>query len=321
MATRAAQSFTGWYDSAQITKWAAKLASQIETYQRAQAQSTDAYLARALSQMLGQHVRPVGRINVTNLRAGVTHAGAYARAADAYRWQQHQLDQYAHILTSTSDEDLANLQPLELVDPIDAAVQRVAAVADMDVQLADSHQSRASLSAQKTVTGWRRVIHPELTKGGTCGLCIAASDRIYHVSDLRPIHDHCACTTLPIVGSMDPGNSLNNLDLETLYQHAGGSTSGRALKNTRYSIDEHGELGPVLTNGTFRTQAKVRKATQPRPARTPEEQQQIVQRILQSQETAQPRAVELAKTDPQKWGDYASQLDNRIESLRSQLAA
>ena len=321
IATAAAKSFDGWYDTAQITTWSAKLASRIETLQRAQAQSTDAYLARALTQLLGSRVRPVGRISVDRLRKNITHAGAYARAADVYRWQQHQFDQYAKVLTAAPDDALSALQPFDLIDPVEAAIQRVAAVADADIQLADRAQSQASMKAQRDVTGWRRVIHPERSKGGTCGLCIAASDRIYHVDELRAIHDRCECTTLPIVGSLDPGSGLNNLDLQTLYEHAGGSTNRRDLKRTHYSINEHGELGPVLTDGQFRTPARIRKERQRVPEKTPHQRAADVERILRLELGAQDRAHALAKQDPGKWGDYAAQLDARIESLRSQLDA
>lgn len=321
IAAAAARSFQGWYDTAQITAWAARLAARIEPLQRAQAQSTDAYLARVLSQMLNGRARPVGRVAVDGLRKGVTHAGAYARAADVYRWQQHRFDQYAKTLTGAPQDALDALTPLDLTDPVDAAVQRVKAVADYDIQLADRAQSTTTLSSNSNVTGYRRVIHPELSKGGSCGLCIAASDRIYHVEDLRAVHDRCECTTLPIIGSLDPGSSLNNLDLTTLYEHAGGSTNRRDLKRTRYSINEHGELGPVLTDGQFRTPARVRKDRQRVSEKTPEQRRADMERILQLETSAQDRARALAKQDPGKWGDYASRLDARVESLRSQLAA
>jgi hypothetical protein len=76
----------------------------------------------------------------------------------------------------------SSLTPLKLVDPVEAAVERVAAVADMDMQLADRAQSRRSSPSRPSavdITGYRRVIHPEVSKGGSCGLCIAASDRVY----------------------------------------------------------------------------------------------------------------------------------------------
>jgi hypothetical protein len=95
------------------------------------------------------------------------------------------------------------------------------------------------------VIGYRRVIHPEQSRGGTCGMCIAASDRIYKVAQLMPIHAHCKCTIAPVTEDHDPADDVNAVDLRQLYKHAGGNT-GAHLKRTRYQVDEHGELGPVL---------------------------------------------------------------------------
>lgn len=98
---------------------------------------------------------------------------------------------------------------------------------------------------QPKIIGYRRVIHPELSRGGTCGMCIAASDRIYRVAQLLPIHAHCKCTIAAVTEEYDPADDLNAVDLGQLYKQAGG-TSVAHLKRTRYQVDEHGELGPVL---------------------------------------------------------------------------
>lgn len=95
------------------------------------------------------------------------------------------------------------------------------------------------------IIGYRRVIHPELSRGGTCGMCIAASDRIYHVAELMPIHALCKCTIGAVTEDHDPADDLNAVDLGQLYKDSGG-TSNPHLKRTRYQVDEHGELGPVL---------------------------------------------------------------------------
>jgi hypothetical protein len=101
--------------------------------------------------------------------------------------------------------------------------------------------------AELGVKRYRRVLRPELSVTGSCGLCIAASDRIYRVRELMPIHPpSCKCTTLPIVGDDDPGRSLNRVDLDRLYAEA-GSTAAADLRRTRYKVNEHGEFGPVLT--------------------------------------------------------------------------
>ena len=113
------------------------------------------------------------------------------------------------------------------------------------MRLADRTASNGTLQAAG-VTHYRRVIHPELSKGGTCGMCVVASDRVYKTGTLMPIHANCECTVAPIAGDDDPGHRINAADLRRLYGDAGGT--GRAgLKRTRYRIDEHGELGPVLT--------------------------------------------------------------------------
>lgn len=109
------------------------------------------------------------------------------------------------------------------------------------------------------IIGYRRVFHPELSQTGSCGLCIAASDRIYKLAELKPIHDECKCTVAPVIRRTgpdgdevvdDPGQRITSDDLDQLYTDAGttsGRTKGNNLKRTRYVIEEHAELGPVLT--------------------------------------------------------------------------
>ncbi len=136
-----------------------------------------------------------------------------------------------------------------------AAEQRLRQLAEDDVLLADRDESQRVFDGNKRkVLGYRRVIHPELSTSGTCGLCLVASQRFYAVEDLLPLHDRCNCTVMPIVKGDDPGFRLNDDDLKTLYA-AAGSTSAADLLNTRISIREHGELGPVLVKqgDSFRT--------------------------------------------------------------------
>jgi len=112
------------------------------------------------------------------------------------------------------------------------------------------------------IIGYRRVIHPEQTKTGTCGMCIAAADRIYHIKELMPLHLRCKCTVAAITAAHDPGDDANSIDLKTLYEHAGGKTVSH-LKRTRYDVDEHGELGPVLVpKSAYKPQTKTGKPYQ-----------------------------------------------------------
>lgn len=320
-ASESAQAFTGWYDSARITEWAATLVLLIEALQRAVAASTDAYLARVLSHMLGRRVRPGGPVDITGLRRGVTHTGSYGRAADVYRWQQAQFDRYTR--------DLANNvspQVFDQVDPILAAVQRVEKVADMDMQLAFQAQSRqvfTDAEQEGLITGWRRVIHPELSKGGSCGLCVAASDRLYGPQELMPLHSRCECTTIPAIEGADPGSALNRADLGRLYRQAGG-TGREKLKAVRYKITDHGELGPLLNpkDAKIRTAAKVRRDTsRPGHVKTDAEKRDYLQRVRQSLTGSLPKAQVLAAGDSPAWGDYLGKLEARLADLDHQLAA
>ena len=92
---------------------------------------------------------------------------------------------------------------------------------------------------------YRRVIRPELSKTGVCGLCVAASTRKYRVENLMPLHANCNCIVMPITDDQDPGKDFNQEDLNKLYKLA-GSTYATDLTKVKYKIDEHGELGPYL---------------------------------------------------------------------------
>ena len=101
------------------------------------------------------------------------------------------------------------------------------------------------------VIGWRRVIRPELSMHGTCGLCVVAATQWYAKKDLRAIHHLCKCITLPVTKTADPGLRWNAEDLrrnlDEIYGAAGGSTYGKDLKKLRVSVRDHGELGPILS--------------------------------------------------------------------------
>jgi hypothetical protein len=169
-------------------------------------------------------------------------AEPYGRVADGYRYQ---------VVAEGATEGTAKRK----------ALVRIAAVAETDVTLAVREQVRKTLGQIPGVTGYRRILHPELSETGPCGLCVVAADRIYKVEDLKPIHDRCVCEVLPIIGALDPGLNLNASELEAIYDAAGGTGGevikrGRrhsaALKRVRVALGEHGELGPVLVDADQR---------------------------------------------------------------------
>ncbi|MFG1872138.1 hypothetical protein [Micromonospora arborensis] len=135
------------------------------------------------------------------------------------------------------------------------ALQRAQAMAQTDVALAQRAQEHEVLRQfdPNEVIGYRRILRPELSKEGPCGLCIVAADRWYRVEELKPLHDNCKCAVLPILRMNDPGLKLNGDDLKRLYIAAAGgegrTTAGRRLNRVRAVITEDGELGPILVNG------------------------------------------------------------------------
>lgn len=323
LARMAAATFTGWYDSTLITEWAATLARQVEAVLRTSGRTTDAYLARMVSLLTGNRFRPAGLADLSELRGpALTGPGAFARAADVYRWQQAKHDRAARALL---------VQPAprvpQLATPVEAAVERATSVASTGVQLTQRAQTVRTLGvaeAQGLVTGYRRIIHPELARGGeTCGLCVAASDRVYKVSELLPVHDGCNCTVAPMTRELDPGLNLNQLDLKRLYR-AAGSTGAADLSRVRYKVVDHGELGPqlVMADAKPRTARKAKAdENTPRAAKTDQQKRADLERVRAGLVPALDKARELAAERPDKWASYAASVEARIADLDRQLAA
>lgn len=143
------------------------------------------------------------------------------------------------------------------------ALIRVSIAAETDVTLAVRQQWLASNKNIPGVTGYRRILHPEDSLDGPCGLCVVAADRRYHTEDLAPIHLRCKCEVLPIIGELDPGIRLNADDLDAIYKAAGGTGGEKTvivagkrkhvsptLKKVRVALAEHAELGPILVDAT-----------------------------------------------------------------------
>lgn len=220
--------FSAFYAGDAVAAFGARVAQLVTAAQRSAGTITEAHLRQQMQRM-GYPLTSVPIVELPrDLRLGAETADVYQRPIRQIRY-----------LLSTD---------VPLAEAVQEATNRLETLARTDLQVARRDASQQVLYAADTrVTGYRRVIHPELSESGTCGLCIAASDRVYSKKELLPLHDNCVCTTIPVIGQRDPGDQLNAQDLAKLYAEAGGSTSTAALKRTRYKINENGELGPVLT--------------------------------------------------------------------------
>ena len=214
--------FDGWYSDRLVAELAASVADHVLAGQRGVASLTDAYLSRVTSMVAGQVVSPAGVAPdlSRSLRTGQADLGeVYVRLGADFRWRRSEgVDEVAARAATTT---------------------RAGVMADTDMALAFRRQV-VDFNRARGVLRYRRVLRSEQP----CGLCAAASDRLYTRGDLLPIHGRCRCGVMPVTHATDPGSTLSDVDLSALYEAAGG-TSAAKLKNVR--VVQHGELGPVLT--------------------------------------------------------------------------
>lgn len=217
--------FTGWYEPAAVTAVAAQAAELSLVGQEAVSGAMAEYIGQVVAYLRGTAGIVVPRITAPTIRNGADLTAVHARTADTYR------------MTYAVTEDVT--------ESIEKAFARELEMLEADLSLA-ARDAQDEAMTRLDVTTYSRVLRPELSQSGPCGLCVAASTQIYTVGDLLPIHGRCKCKTVPRVGSLDPGRAMNGVDLKALYS-AAGSTSAADLKRVRYEVNEHGELGPVLT--------------------------------------------------------------------------
>lgn len=213
--------FDGWYSERLVAEVATKVADKTLSGQRGVASLTDAYLARVTSKLAGHTIDPAG-VDPSlgkSLRMGQADLGeVYVRLGAEFRWRR------AAGATAEQSQDMT--------------LTRAKVMSDTDMSLAFRRQV-VDFNGRRGVMRYRRVLRSEKP----CGLCAAASDRIYTRGDLMPLHGRCRCGVMPVTHSSDPGSTLSNSDLPDLYKAAGG-TSAQKLKKVR--VVQHGELGPLL---------------------------------------------------------------------------
>jgi len=301
--------YRNWTDHDLTLAQAARSATTVEAGMRAARQRERMYL-RFVYKELGLTMPPNDVIDNDGglsfvieggvdlyLRDGVTPLDVYQRPAEEYRYW-----------LSTG---LAENEALQ------KSVLRLSTMADTDLTLARRDEARRVFrnTPGDDIIGFRRVIHPEQSEDGTsCGLCVVASTRLYHTDDLLPIHDNCNCDILPVTDKNDPGKELNDLDLQQIYNAAGGSTAAGDLLKTKVSFLDHGELGPIIAGGN-RKGSKQRKAAKARNRLSPEE---VINRQLEALRKSQENLLrrQRAGEDVRQWLQWEQ---DRLYTLERQL--
>lgn len=183
-------------------------------------------------------------------RGGVALTEVYERPARQREWVER-------------SERLEGVPKVEAVAKAEAAFEeRLEQVVAADIQLTARDEAQKVMETSPDVVGYRRIIHPERSASGTCGLCIVAADRLYTIKELMPIHDNCKCTVDVVTKTSDPGLALNRADLNEIYEAAGGNTRSE-LSQLRIKTVKHGELGPMLlrSGGKWVTPSQVNRRT------------------------------------------------------------
>ncbi|MGH3356599.1 MAG: hypothetical protein ACRDOJ_11930 [Nocardioidaceae bacterium] len=232
--------FDGWYDDGLIAELALMSAAVVQAAREVAGATTAAYVAQTVG-LMRETVEEATRVLLPAARGQTSLPAVYTRPAKRFRYE----------VSRDSGREVA----------AEAAQRQVRTSTATDVMLAVRDAAQQSYEAYR-VRGYRRVIHPERSEEGTCGLCAVASDRIYKRGDLAPLHGGCRCESLPLTDTEDPGRSLNEAELKDLYARA-GSTAGSELRRVKYKVVDHGELGPTLAfaDHTFRGEsATVRSA-------------------------------------------------------------
>lgn len=214
-------SLGAWYSAQQVDAVAMRSAEIVQPARQVAGDLGAAYIREVLAGLSAVRER-APQIDLPAARLGADLADVYARPAEAYR------------LTYALTEDTTAA--------LDAARGRLETLVRDDLLIARRDGEHQQM-LEAGVEHYRRIVHPERSKTGVCGLCLAASDRVYSIKELLPVHDECQCTVAP---DSDAAAEAVKVDLEAIYKAAGGTSDGRALKEVRFQVNEHGELGPVL---------------------------------------------------------------------------
>lgn len=111
---------------------------------------------------------------------------------------------------------------------------RATSTASTDVQLSMRETLRAAGDANDLILGYRRVPDP-----GACEFCRLVAGQRYTTDQLLPIHSHCGCG-VDVITEANRSNFFGNRENDLSITRDGVTVAVR----------EHGELGPVLVDGT-----------------------------------------------------------------------
>lgn len=222
--------FAGWYVAAEVAELARPSAALSLEAQQILAGLFAEYVSQVTAVLRPGTAPTIRTVPTPDIRGGVDLAEVYVRPAIEYK----------ETVAFTADFERAEAQALQKIDSL----------VEDDLMLAVRDAVDDSLF-QLDWQRYRRVLRPEMSESGPCGLCVVAADQIYSVGDLLPLHSRCKCTVVPVEDGDEAARRLNRADLDRLYA-AAGSSSARDLNRLRVTVGDGGELGPILQTRTPR---------------------------------------------------------------------
>lgn len=206
----------GEYRDADLERFLNQVVPVMLAARRQVSAMTDAYLSRKLG------LPATGPVDTDVLR-GVEATEVYTRP-------------YVTVRTKLSEG-------LTYDAAVSAGLARAVDIVLTDLQLAKTTTTQ-NVYRSAGVTRYIRV----LTGSSSCALCYLASTQTYSTDQLLPIHPGCDCSTAPAPSNFDGTEQLGATH-EAIEDRLGVSDSGGRAPDYRKQliVQEHGELGPVLT--------------------------------------------------------------------------
>lgn len=218
------------YRDAAVEAMIAAIVPRVIAGQLRTAELTRAYLARCADELGWKAaLPPVDADEATGAR-GVPAEVVYRRPA---------VDVYTA---------LKNGKPLD--QAVSEGATRLEQLIGGDMQLAKTHQARASMGAYPAQGSYYRRV---LTGRESCGLCVVASTQRYHKADLLPIHPGCDCNVQPLPAALADSQVIDPERLEQVHAIAEERLGAldRGGRDPDYMrmlrVEHHGEYGPTLT--------------------------------------------------------------------------
>ena len=136
----------------------------------------------------------------------------------------------------------------QMTEAIEAGANRVESLASTEIQLARRNVGLKARNANDRIVGYIRT----LTGAENCALCYVASTQRYTRGELMPIHPGCDCGEMPLYGTQDPGQVIDEARLEATHDNIAerfgvSARDARSVDYRNIKIEQNKELGPVLT--------------------------------------------------------------------------